>query len=81
VTLLKPIGEDGEMTWCDGSGRGLALQQFLTVGLFSVLCCCRQVRQHVQSFIKPGMKMIDICEELEATSRALIKEDVCHGVS
>ena len=36
----------------------------------------RQVRQHVQSFIKPGMKMIDICEELEATSRALIKADV-----
>jgi len=34
----------------------------------------RQVRKHVQNFIKPGMKMIDICEELEKTSRLLIKE-------
>ncbi|KAG1670918.1 Methionine aminopeptidase 2 [Nymphon striatum] len=35
----------------------------------------RQTRKHIQSFIKPGMKMIDICEELEKTSRALINEN------
>ncbi|XP_047145975.1 uncharacterized protein LOC100199352 isoform X1 [Hydra vulgaris] len=34
----------------------------------------RQVRKYVQSFIKPGMKMIDICETLESTSRKLINE-------
>ena len=34
----------------------------------------RQTRQHIQRFAKPGMKMIDICEELEKTSRLLIKE-------
>jgi len=34
----------------------------------------RQVRKHVQEFIKPGMKMTDICERLETASRALIKE-------
>lgn len=34
----------------------------------------RQVRKYVQSWIKPGMKMIDICERLEQTSRALINE-------
>uniref|UniRef100_UPI00358F408F methionine aminopeptidase 2 n=1 Tax=Myxine glutinosa TaxID=7769 RepID=UPI00358F408F len=35
----------------------------------------RQVRKHVMSFIKPGLTMIDICERLEACSRALIKEN------
>jgi len=34
----------------------------------------RQTRQHIQKFIKPGQTMIEICEELEKTSRALIKE-------
>lgn len=34
----------------------------------------RQTRQHIQSFAKPGMKMIDICEELESTSRKMINE-------
>ena len=29
----------------------------------------RQTRQHIQQWIKPGMKMIDICEELESTAR------------
>lgn len=33
-----------------------------------------QVRKHVQSFIKPGMLMTDICERLENASRALIDE-------
>ncbi|PAV79750.1 hypothetical protein WR25_06578 isoform C [Diploscapter pachys] len=36
----------------------------------------RQVRQYVRSWIKPGMKMIDICERLEAASRRLIKENM-----
>uniref|UniRef100_A0A667ZBC4 Methionine aminopeptidase 2 n=1 Tax=Myripristis murdjan TaxID=586833 RepID=A0A667ZBC4_9TELE len=35
----------------------------------------RQVRQHVRSFIKPGMTMIEICERLEDCSRKLIKEN------
>merc|ERR1712098_260653 len=34
----------------------------------------RQTRQHIQSWVKPGMKMIDICEELEKTGRAIIAE-------
>lgn len=34
----------------------------------------REVRKYVRGFIKPGMKMIDICEKLEAASRALINE-------
>jgi len=34
----------------------------------------RQTRQHIQRWVKPGMKMIDICEELERTGRALIAE-------
>jgi len=35
----------------------------------------RQVRKYVRSWIKPGMKMIDICERLEACSRRLISEN------
>ena len=27
----------------------------------------RQTRQHIQKWVKPGMKMIDICNELEST--------------
>jgi methionyl aminopeptidase len=35
----------------------------------------RQTRQYMRNFIKPGMTMIQICEELESTARHLIKED------
>ncbi|KAJ1526985.1 hypothetical protein ONE63_008530 [Megalurothrips usitatus] len=35
----------------------------------------RQTRRHMQNWIKPGMTMIQICEELENTARKLIKED------
>ncbi|XP_038054288.1 methionine aminopeptidase 2-like [Patiria miniata] len=35
----------------------------------------RQVRKYVQSYIKPGLTMIDICERLETASRKLIDEN------
>lgn len=35
----------------------------------------RQTRKHIQKFIKPGMTMIQICEELENTARKLIGEN------
>ena len=35
----------------------------------------RQTRQYIQKWVKPGMKMIDICEELEKTSRMMINEN------
>eukprot|EP00920_Eleutheroschizon_duboscqi_P027867 GHVT01068172.1.p1 GENE.GHVT01068172.1~~GHVT01068172.1.p1 ORF type:complete len:470 (+),score=105.62 GHVT01068172.1:306-1715(+) len=34
--------------------------------------CHRQVRQHMQSFIRPGLSMTSICEELESTSSRLL---------
>ena len=34
----------------------------------------RQVRKYMQSVIRPGMKMIDICETLEECSRRMIRE-------
>ncbi|BFZ10601.1 hypothetical protein BsWGS_13640 [Bradybaena similaris] len=34
----------------------------------------RQTRKYMMSIIKPGMTMIDICEELESTARKLIQE-------
>jgi len=35
----------------------------------------RQTRQYMRNFIKPGMTMIEICEELETRSRMLIGEN------
>ncbi|CAK1553563.1 unnamed protein product [Leptosia nina] len=35
----------------------------------------RQTRKHMRDWIKPGMTMIEICEELESTARRLIGED------
>jgi hypothetical protein len=35
----------------------------------------RQTRQHIQRWVKPGMTMIEICEELENTARKLINEN------
>jgi methionyl aminopeptidase len=33
----------------------------------------RQTRKHAQRFIKPGMKLMDICNEIENTNRKLIE--------
>lgn len=35
----------------------------------------RQTRQYIQNWVKPGMTMIEICEELENTARKLIAEN------
>lgn len=34
----------------------------------------RQTRQHIAEFMKPGMKMIDICNEIESRNRIIIDE-------
>jgi hypothetical protein len=34
-----------------------------------------KTRQHIQKWVKPGMTMIEICEELESVARKLIQED------
>lgn len=39
----------------------------------------RQVRQHARKFIRPGMKLIDIAETIEAGTRALVDEDGLEG--
>ena len=35
----------------------------------------RQTRRYIRELIKPGMRLIDICETLEATARKLISEN------
>jgi len=35
----------------------------------------RRVRQYILPYIKPGIKLIDMCEKLENASRTLIEED------
>ena len=34
----------------------------------------RQVRRYAQSFIEPGIKLIDMCERLENKNRELMQE-------
>ncbi len=34
----------------------------------------RQVRHYAQSFIKPGIKLVDMCEQLEECNRRLVEE-------
>jgi methionine aminopeptidase len=38
-------------------------------------CNFLKTRQHIQKWVKPGMTMIEICEELESVARKLIQED------
>ncbi len=35
----------------------------------------RQVRAYAQSIIKPGIKLIDMCEMIEDTNRKLVQEN------
>mmetsp|Transcript_9075 Transcript_9075/g.23731 ORF Transcript_9075/g.23731 Transcript_9075/m.23731 type:complete len:523 (-) Transcript_9075:266-1834(-) len=37
--------------------------------------CHRQVRKHMQSVIKPGILMTDMCEQLENLNRTLVQEN------
>lgn len=37
--------------------------------------CHKQVRSYMQSVIKPGIKLIDMCEQLEECNRKLIREN------
>lgn len=35
----------------------------------------RQVRRYARRFIRPGMKLLDIAEEIEMSARALVEEN------
>lgn len=35
----------------------------------------RQVRVYTQSFVKPGIKLIDMCEKIEDCNRRLVREN------
>ena len=35
--------------------------------------CHRQVRKYAQTFMRPGVKLIDICEKIEETNRRLVE--------
>lgn len=36
--------------------------------------CHRQVRKYAQSIIKPGIRLVDMCEAIEETNRRLVRE-------
>jgi len=44
-------------------------------GLRKAAECHRQVRKYAQSFIKPGLKLVDICEKIENMNRLLIRQN------
>ncbi|CAJ0558054.1 unnamed protein product, partial [Mesorhabditis spiculigera] len=75
--------ENDSRSMCPESGKSVdynsAFQynlacQFYTEDYRRAAEAHRQVRKYVKSWVKPGMKMIDICSQLEATSRRLIGE-------
>ena len=35
--------------------------------------CHRQVRKLAQTYMRPGIKLIDICEKIESTNRRLVE--------
>ena len=37
--------------------------------------CHRQVRKSVQPFMRPGVKLIDICERIEQTNLRLVEKN------
>ena len=39
------------------------------------LTLSRQTRKHIQRWLRPGMKLIDVCEHLEDTARKLVEEN------
>ena len=51
------------------------LQEFEIQCLRKAAECHRQVRKFAQSYIRPGMKLIDICERLEEMNRYLVQEN------
>ena len=42
---------------------------------FFVQECHRQVRMDAQKYIKPGMRLVDICERIENSNRRLVEEN------
>ena len=47
--------------------------QHSLVSLLLSLFLLRQTRQHIQRWLQPGMKLIDVCEHLEDTARTLVE--------
>jgi len=58
----------------DEEKRALEMPQFEDYNaLRKAAECHRQVRKHAQQFIRPGRKIMDICNEIEDTNRRLIE--------
>jgi methionine aminopeptidase type II len=59
------------ITSAEAKGREAMVEQDLS-NLRQAAECHRQVRKFVQSYVKPGMKMVDICQALERKTHELI---------
>ncbi|ELU12224.1 hypothetical protein CAPTEDRAFT_226207 [Capitella teleta] len=73
------VSDDGRTAKDRYSSEEAKSHDRLQQDLYGELRCAaeahRQTRQYMQTYIKPGKTMIDICETLESTARGLIKEN------
>ena len=71
-TLVQILAE----SQCFFSAITYLTWQYLVAMLVYVLFflfLLRQTRQHIQRWLRPGMKLIDVCEHLEDTARTLVE--------
>ena len=69
-------GDDGRRRTSDAELRELERLHSISYSEIRTAAeCHRQVRKHMQSVIKPGMLMTDICEQLENLNRTLVQEN------
>ncbi|XP_076447932.1 methionine aminopeptidase 2-like [Babylonia areolata] len=73
-----PVSQDNQMAkdrFTDEEKRALdRAHNYLYQEMRQAAEAHRQTRKYMQSYIKPGMTMIEICETLENTARKLISE-------
>ena len=70
VPKQEVTAQDGRLAAQDGLGRLAALRAAAEVH--------RQVRRHMQTFIRPGVPLIGIVQELESKTRALLGGSATH---
>lgn len=75
---IFPVGEIQEykdQTWRTNNEEKRAMERILSYDiqkLRKAAECHRQVRKYAQSIIKPGLRLIDICDKIENMNRYLI---------
>ena len=71
------VGVDDLKMWRETSEEKRELER-LEANMYNEVRQCaevhREVRKYISDWVKPGMKLIDVCETLENSVRQLIEE-------